>query len=193
VFAAIAAATVVAAVVWRPSGGAGSHARRALLLGGAPPVLTVTAVQSHAVGRFGLALQVGDRLPAGTVVRTGKHGRLTLLTREGSEFTLNEKSEFALSPDGVSGALRRGEVYCRSRLHEIRRIATPAGEIHLLGTALDAALTQPDTVAVTVVEGKVRLANSHGEAIVEAGRKAVLTTAQAPAGGVPVDPAAEIS
>jgi Tol biopolymer transport system component len=188
----IAGALLAAFAAWGPRQPTRAGLRSAALMGArwAKPFVTVAAVQPPATGRYGIGLVVGDRLPAGAPVLTGKEGRVTLLTRRGSEFTLNENTRLSLGGDRASGALRRGEIYCRSRLHEIKRIATAAGDIHLLGTALDAAVRNADTVTVTVVQGKVRLANRHGEATVEAGRQAVLTVAQAPAGGVPVSTSA---
>jgi hypothetical protein len=185
---AIAGALLGAFAAWGPRQPTRAGLRSAALMGArwAKPFVTVAAVQPPAMGRYGIGLVVGDRLPAGAPVLTGKGGRVALLTRRGSEFTLNENTQLSLGGDRASGALRRGEIYCRSRLHEIRRIATAAGDIHLLGTSLDAAVRNADTVTVTVVQGKVRLANRHGEATVEAGRQAVLTLAQAPSSGVPV-------
>jgi len=128
-------------------------------------------------------LKVGDRLPASGAVRTAKGGRLTLITRRGSEFTLNANSELALAARDT-GLLRRGEVYCRSRAGEIKLIDTPAGKVYLLGTVIDAAAQDSRRVAVTVVTGKVRLSNAHGEAVVGAGQRSLMVASAAPAAGV---------
>jgi hypothetical protein len=154
-------------------------------------LLAVVAVQQPAKAGAGRALAVGDRLPAGSVLRTGTGGRLTVVTRHGSEFTLDAKSELALSADGRSGTLQRGRVYCRNRQHEFAMIATAAGRIELLGTVVDAAVKDAHEVAVTVVEGKVRLANAHGQAVVHAGRRALLVAQLAPDDGELVNTAAE--
>jgi hypothetical protein len=154
-------------------------------------LLAVVAVQQPAKAGPGRALAVGDRLPAGSVLRTGAGGKLTVVTRHGSEFTLAAKSELALSTDGRSGTLRRGRLYCRNRQHEFAMIATAAGRIELLGTVVDAAVKDTHQVAVTVVEGQVRLANAHGHAVVNAGRRALLVAQLAPDDGEPVNTAAE--
>ena len=68
-------------------------------------------------------------------------------------------------------------------------IHTSAGRIELLGTTIDAAVKANGSVAVTVVEGKVRLANARGNALVSAGRQAVLLAKLPPAAGMPVNTA----
>ncbi len=149
-----------------------------------PPLVVVASVRGPASGR-GHALRVGDRLPAGCVVRTGAGGRVTLFTRRGSELTLNAQSELRLRRDRRAD-LRRGQVYCRNREHEIAQIRTPAGRIELLGTELDAAVKDARTTTVVVLEGKVRLTNAHGDAVIAAGRRAVLTAEQRPDDGGPL-------
>ena len=135
----------------------------------------------------GRTLAVGDKLPVGTAVRTGPDARVTLITRRGSEFTLAAKSALRLDePDTAS--LDAGQLYCRSRGGEIARIDTAPGQIHLLGTTLDASVEDKDTVAVTVLEGKVRLTNSRGQADVTAGRRALLIASRPPETGQSVNP-----
>jgi ferric-dicitrate binding protein FerR (iron transport regulator) len=157
----------------------------------AESLVAVAAVQQPATDARGGALEVGDRLPAGSTIRTGTGARVTLVTRRGSELTLNADSELSLLRDGSGAALRAGEVYCRSRGGEIAVIETDAGSLHLLGTTLDAVTQDGDTAAVTVVEGQVRLSNPHGETVVDAGRRAVITAALPPQEGVPVDTLAQ--
>jgi hypothetical protein len=154
-------------------------------------LVVVVAVHQSATDSKGRALQVGDRLPAGTAFATGAGGRLTLVTRHGSEFTLDAKSGIAISRDGRSADLRAGRLYCRNREHEFAAISTAAGKIELLGTVVGAAIKGTQSVAVTVVEGKVRLANAHGEAVVSAGRKALLVAQLPPEEGTVTDVATE--
>ncbi len=155
------------------------------------PLLTVIAVQQPAAIVDGSRLQIGDRISAGATVQTGRRGRLTLITRHGSEFTLNAGTELAFRRSVAKAELLRGELYCRSRQHEIKRISSVAGEIHLLGTTLDAAVQNQHSVAVTVIEGAVRLLNARGETTVPAGKRAVMIAARPPAPGVSVNTAAE--
>jgi hypothetical protein len=149
------------------------------------PFLTVAAVRQPSSTNEG-GLKVGDRLSPGAVVRTGPSGRVTLVTKKGSEVTLNEKSELGIASRQAT-RLISGEIFCRSRAGEIKQIATAGGTIELLGTALDAALQDGQGVAVTVIHGKVRLANAHGEVIVDAGRKSLLIASLPPGSGVPAD------
>jgi hypothetical protein len=155
--------------------------------GAREPLLSVIAAQPPVTDGTSNTLEIGDRLWAGAIVRTGAGGRATLITRRGSEFTLNENSELVLGRHASRATLDSGQLYCRSRDAEIARIDTDAGQIHLLGTALDAAMENGGSVAVTVVEGRVRLANDHGEATVEAGRRALLVASLPPEEGTPVN------
>jgi len=157
----------------------------------AQPLFAVIAAREPVADGAGKALQVGDRLSAGASVRTHAGGRVTLITRRGSEFTLDANSEIALASDGRSADLRAGRLYCRNRLGEFAAVTTPAGRIQLLGTTIDAAIRDKRTVAVTVVEGKIRLSNAHGEALVSAGKKAMLVAQLPPDAGTAVNVVAE--
>lgn len=150
------------------------------------PLVAVISARAPVSDATGRALEVGDRLAVGAIVRTGKGGRVSLYTRRGSEFTLNADTELVVA-SWTTAELRRGEVYCRSRGGEIERMDTAAGKIHLLGTVVDAAAQNGDRVAVTVVSGKVRLSNAHGEALVQAGRRSVLVASLPPQGGAAVN------
>jgi Tol biopolymer transport system component len=155
------------------------------------PLVAITAARPPVTDNAGRALKVGDRLRAGVTVRTGAGGRVTLVTRRASEFTLNANTELALGRRGRTAYLRRGEVYCCNRDHEFARLDTAAGRIHLLGTVLDARTQNHDAVAVTVIQGKVRLANAHGEAVVPAGKRALLIASRPPEPGTAVSTAVE--
>lgn len=150
------------------------------------PLVAVISARAPVSDATGRALEVGNRLAVGAIVRTGKGGRVSLYTRRGSEYTLNADTELVVA-SRTTAELRRGEVYCRSRGGEIERIDTAAGKIHLLGTVVDAAAQNGHRVAVTVVSGKVRLSNAHGEALVQAGRRSVLVASLPPQGGAPVN------
>jgi len=157
-----------------------------------PPLLAVIAAVAATDGR-GQPLHVGDRLPAGAVVRTAEGGRVDLVTRRGSELALNGDSELVLAHDGRSVDLHRGQLYLRNRDKEFATVTTEAGRIELLGTTINAAIGDRRTVAVTVVEGKVRLVNDRGQAVVEAGKRSMLSAANAPQAGASVNVAAELA
>jgi len=152
---------------------------------------TLIAARQPVTDGKGHALQLGDRLPAGCKVMTGEKGRVSLITRGGSELTLNSNSKLALAKNGKEATLSRGELYCRNRAHEFAAILTAAGRIELLGTTVDANMKDKQTVAVTVVEGKVRLENAHGEAIVDSGKKSLLMAQLPPEGGETVNTTTE--
>lgn len=149
-------------------------------------LVVVVAAQSPVTDSKGRALKRGDRLADGEIIQTGNKGRVTLVTRLGSELTLNENSRVRLSTGGVI-RLGAGEVFCKNRAKEITRIDTPTGQIQLLGTILDAAVRDKDSVSVIVLDGKVRLANSHGQAIVESGKQSLLSSTAPPETGVVVN------
>jgi len=150
------------------------------------PLVAVIAASGSVEDGNGDPVAVGDKLPIGATVRTGLEARVTLITRRGTEFTLAGESTLALEGAHVA-ALTAGRLYCRSRGGEVSRIDTAAGRIHLLGTTLDAHVQNESTVAVTVLDGKVRLANGHGEAEVTSGRRSVLVAALPPGEGVVID------
>lgn len=156
----------------------------------ADPVLAVVAVRPPVTDAAGSEIKPGARIAAGSVVRTGNGGRVTVVTRGGSQLDLDSKSELSLSDDGTA-TLASGRIYCSNRGHEISTIDTPAGRIGLLGTVVDAAVLKGDAVAVTVVEGRVELTNSLGKAVVDAGRRSVLTASSPPRSGDRVNTFAE--
>lgn len=152
----------------------------------AEPLVAVVAARPPVTDSTGRAIKVGERLPVGATVRTGNGARVRLVTRRGSEFALNANSELSLVSANAA-RLRRGELYCRSRRGEIGRIDTLAGRIHLLGTAVDAACLNSHKVAVTVVSGRVRLTNEHGESVVPAGKRSLMLATAPPNPGAPTN------
>jgi len=151
-------------------------------------LFAVIAARGEVSDGSGLELKVGDRISAGTTVRTGKGGGLSLVTLQGSEFALDAGSELSVAKNGKSAFLKRGRLYCRNRKHEFGAITTGAGKIELLGTVINARVKNASQVAVTVVEGKVKLANTHGEIVVEAGRQVMFSDGDAPEAGETINP-----
>ncbi len=176
-----------------------SHAPKKVSLAAAAPgperksdlLVAVIAARPPVSDAAGHDLKIGDRLSVGAVVRTGKSGRLTLITRRGSEFTLDANTALALAEGGKTATLNQGRIYCRNRKGEFVAINTSAGRIQLLGTTLDAAMKGKQTVAVTVIEGKVRLENAHGKAVVGSGKKALLIAQLPPTEGESINTEAE--
>jgi len=150
------------------------------------PMVVVVSVQQPVKNGVGKILSVGDRVASGDTIRTGKGGRVTLVTRKGSELNLDSNSSLVLTTSTVATILR-GRLYCSNRDKEIARIDTPAGHVKLLGTVVDTNIVRQDTVAVTVVEGKVQLSNRHGNALVSAGKRSMLVAFRPPQAGAAVD------
>ena len=146
------------------------------------PLVAVVAVRGLVTDGAGKTIALGDKLPVGATIRTGPDARATLVTRRGSEFTLGPSATLSLVKPNVA-SLDAGRLYCRSRGGEIAQINTAPGQIHLLGTTVDASVTDKDTVAVTVLEGKVRLTNASGEAEVGSGRRSLLMAGLRPGPG----------
>jgi len=148
----------------------------------------VAVVEAHepVTDGAGKCINAGDKLPAGTIIRTGAGGWDSLVTRKGSEFHLDSKSELSLTSNNIA-TISRGRLYCSNRNKEIACIDTSAGQVKLLGTVVNTAIVRKDTVAVTVVEGKVRLENTHGSALVDAGKRSVLMAFRPPQSGISVN------
>ncbi|MDO8684501.1 MAG: FecR domain-containing protein [Armatimonadota bacterium] len=146
------------------------------------PILAVIQVTQPVKDASGRQIKAGDRIANNAVIKTGDGGRVVMVTRRGAEVALDSKSALSMGLNGVA-RLRSGRLYCANRQGEIKRINTSAGRIQLLGTTLSAAILNKNTVAVTVVEGKVELANSKGKAVVDAGSKALMMVYQAPEHG----------
>lgn len=169
-----------------PSGKTHLSPAHSAVLGMSAPLVAVISVGQPATDGTGRALSPGDRLAVGATIRTGLGGRITLVTRKGSEVHLDANSELHLASPSVAELLR-GRLYCSNRDKEIARIDTPAGHIRLLGTVVDTAIVGRAAAAVTVVEGKVRLSNRYGSALVGTGRRSVLVAFRAPQSGVSVN------
>ena len=118
---------------------------------------------------------------------------MDLVTRRGSELALNGSSELTLANDGRRASLRQGRLYLRNRDKEFAAVTTEVGLIEMLGTTISAAVKDRRSVEVTVVEGKVRLVNDRGQAVVEAGNQSILTEASVPQPGAAVNVAAELA
>ena len=155
-------------------------------------IVVVVQVQQPVTDGAGKALSVGDRVRSGDTVRTGKGGRVALVTRKGSELNLDSNSSLTLTSSTVA-TIQRGRLYCSNRDKEIARIDTPAGRVKLLGTVVDTNVLRQDTVAVTVVKGRVQLSNRYGNALVDAGKRSVLVAFRPPQAGTVVDTYKETS
>ena len=156
------------------------------------PPLVVIAARGTVTDASSRPLKLGDKLPVGAEIITGSEARVTLVTRRGSEYTLGPNSRLVVEKTD-SIALGTGRMYCQSRAGELKQITTNAGKIHLLGTTLEAAVRDSEAVAVTVVDGAVRLVNAFGEVEVAAGHRALLVASRRPDAGEAVNPYKAVS
>lgn len=150
------------------------------------PVVVIVWAQGTVTDASGRALKPGQRVAIGSAIRTVAGARAALVTRGGSEIHLDGNTVLRFTAKDTA-VIMRGRLYCANRNKEIARIDTPAGRVKLLGTVVDTSVVRKDTVAVTVVEGRVRLSNEHGSSLVDAGRRSVLMASSRPKPGVPVD------
>jgi hypothetical protein len=148
--------------------------------------LVVMSKQSEATDGNGKALKVGDHLVGAFTVRTGKIGRIALISKNGSQIYLASQTRLIIRGDG-STEIKSGRIYCVNRRGDFKAIRTPAANLKLLGTTVDTAVLDSTKAAVTVVEGKVQATNSHGSSIVDAGKRAVLMADASPAAGESVN------
>jgi hypothetical protein len=156
------------------------------------PIVVAVSVRQPVTDGAGKALSIGDKVRSGDTIRTGKGGRVALVTRQGSELNLDSNSSLVLTASNVA-TIQRGRLYCSNRDKEIARIDTPAGHVKLLGTVVDTNVVRKDAVAVTVVKGKVQLSNRHGNAVVDAGKRSLLVAFRPPQPGTTVDTYRETS
>lgn len=152
--------------------------------------LVVIAMSGKVEKSNGQFCKLGDKIPIGTVLSTGKDSRATLITRKGTQICLDSHTRYRLA-SATGTEIISGRAFLSNRMGEIKQIATPAGRVQLLGTQVDTSVLPSKAVAVTVVSGKVRLQNSGGDLMVGAGRRAVFTAQNVPASPVSVDVAAE--
>lgn len=154
------------------------------------PIVVLTAALQPVKDDAGHALSIGDRVSVGTTIVTGAKGRATFVTRNGSQLYMDSNTRLVFSSDKVA-TISCGRLYCSNRNKEIAQIETPAGSVKLLGTVVDTNIVRKDTVAVTVVEGKVQLSNQHGSALVDAGNQSVMAAFRSPQKGMRVNTYAE--
>lgn len=154
--------------------------------------MAVYGFRGQALDGQGHPLKVGAHLSGDFTVQTGESARLDLITRRGTQLCLAQETELSVAHDGKA-TIKKGRLYCRNRQGEIHSIETPNGSIQLLGTILDTEVVHNGPTYVTVVEGKVKLANSHGQSLVGAGRKATLLADAMPVPGTAVNPSKETS
>lgn len=152
--------------------------------------LVVMSVQSKATNSNGKGLYVGDHIIGTATIRTANNSRIALISKNGSQIYLDSSTCFSLHGDGTA-EIKAGRIYCINRRGDFKSIQTPAANLKLLGTTLDAAVLGAKIAALTVVEGKVQATNSHGSALVSAGKRSVLVADASPLEGQKVNTAAE--
>lgn len=154
------------------------------------PIAVLLSGSLYVSNKNGHRLNIGDRFPAGSVIKTNDHVNASLLLRQGSELQIAPNTRLAfISAHEIQ--LQSGRFYCVNRNKEISQIKTPAGNIRLLGTTVDTNVLKKNMVAVTVVEGTVRLSNHLGDALVDTGKRSILSTKEKPKSGTVINTFAE--
>lgn len=132
-------------------------------------VMVVVWVRSPAtVG--GHELEPGDRLPAGTVIQTGRRGSVGLVTRGGAELTLNSDSRIMLGDSAERVTLIRGEVYCASHGGDLARMDCIGGHVEFRNSAAD-IVTNGVNHIVTALQGSIRVSGSHRHTRIQRGER----------------------
>ena len=185
-------AAALAVVVWWTIGP---------LLGPPPVVGEILRVSGHpqmrvrSRGEFE-AVRAGERVTAGSQLRTSETDTLEVQLRDGSRVRLDFDTTLELAEDrDRRGAAHRIDLHLRAgRIWLLvtpaqtgLRVYTPAGTAEALGTIFEVAITDAGSreedrkgpkaepggrTTVTVLRGEVRLANRHGEVTAPAGTRA---------------------
>ncbi len=147
-------------------------------------------------GGVAAPVEPGDLLAAGSVIRTDERTRLSLELDDGSTVILNHLTELALSADAPRRLhLTRGELVA-DVAHDPdhpARIATPSGEVEVLGTAFDLSAAD-DFTSVRVTRGLVRLSGEGDRAVqVRPGEEGSINAGAAPTVAPAVDLAGAVA
>jgi len=128
-------------------------------------------------------------LTAGDVLKTGDYGRMGVLFADGTQIRVSRKTVLAIravgrpeNPGPTTLGVEAGEVFSRAKaVPEGLRIETPSASAAIRGTDWALRVEENGTTTVTVLEGRVVLANEHGSLVVEPGQQAVAEVGKAPA------------
>ncbi len=160
------------------------HAARALSVQGRVEVRSV-GESTWAPVQQNMVFCPGDRL------RVGENSRAGLLLSNDTLLRLAEHSSVRISaPEQEGGAwleLMRGIAHFISRVKHRFQVDTPYVNASIEGTEFTVQ-TSEDGSDVTVLEGRVRAANSQGEVIVNGGERARALPGKAPEAEAVVDP-----
>jgi RNA polymerase sigma factor (sigma-70 family) len=123
------------------------------------------ALRCDSSGNGCAPLAVGDKLAPGSLLRTGRHGRLQLRMSDGSQLVLDHDSELLLRDDQPRSArLARGGLLAditHLSAAPNARLAFPAGSLEVLGTKF-VVRSSPERSSVQVARGTVQLSSDDG-------------------------------
>jgi hypothetical protein len=110
-------------------------------------------------------LSVGDKIPPGSLLRTGRHGRLQLRMSDGSQLVLDHDSELLLRDDAPRSArLARGGLLAdvtHLAASPNVRLSFPSGSLEVLGTKF-VVRSVGERSSVQVARGVVQLSADDG-------------------------------
>ncbi len=156
------------------------------------------------------AAGVNQELFAGDTVKTGAVSRAAILCVDESQLKLNENTVVTLKSVAHSPRLRlwevapaavkeaaaslyavsQGEVWLRNKNEKIMfDVETPAVTAGIRGTEFNLRVAGDGATAITLLEGRLRLHNSLGELLLQAGEEGLARPGQAPTKRVLVQPA----
>ena len=121
-------------------------------------------------GRRMMAVAVKALIPCGRRLETGPDSTMMITLRGPTNIKLDENTSITVSDDRKVD-VRAGRVLLDvSREEREFRVATPMGDITVLGTVFQVEI-EGDTATVTVEEGKVRVENEGGAEELEPGEQ----------------------
>ncbi|MEJ2396381.1 MAG: FecR family protein, partial [Candidatus Thiodiazotropha sp.] len=136
-------------------------------------------------------LQQHDWLCPGDRVRVGASSRAALTLNNETLLRLAENSSIRISAPSESGGiwldLLEGIAHFISRVRHSFQVNTPYVNASIEGTEFTVD-SRNDHATITILEGRVRASNAHGEIVIADGQQALADAAQAPRVSAVVDP-----
>jgi ferric-dicitrate binding protein FerR (iron transport regulator) len=133
----------------------------------------------------------GDKLCPGDRLRVGANSRAGLNLNNETLLRLAQNSSIRISAPKQDGSswldLLDGVAHFISRVKQSFQVNTPYVNASIEGTEFTVE-TASDRAAVTVLEGKVKASNAHGEVLLNGGQKAIAQSGEAPRIEQVVDP-----
>ena len=129
-----------------------------------------------------------QELTSGDTLRTGSYGKLDILFVDGTQIKVHSKTSLLIKQvkktaagEGTILGLRSGEIWSRAKSSpDALRIETPSATAAIRGTDWDIVVDDRGASYLTVLKGKVELANDLGKVIVAPGEQAMAEVGKPP-------------